>query len=194
MDQSNNKSHELHLFTAAFRMLNDELSKIGETMVLTCAGGYVLQINGYRATADVDAFYKSNAAIDDAIQNVGDALGINKPDELWLNNSIANMNPEPPDEYCETAYSFSNLIVKTVNIYYMVGMKLISARSQDIIDLSDIFRRRKDMQPLPLLSDLTSMGFEIDISILLNAFENAHGMEWLGEYYKNNEAELRRLF
>jgi len=194
MNQTNNNSNERHLFTAAFRMLNDELSKIGETMVLTCAGGYVLQINGYRATADVDAFYKSNAAIDDAIQNVGDALGINKPDELWLNNSIANMNPEPPDEYCETAYSFSNLVVKAVNIDYMVGMKLVSARGQDIIDLADIFRRRDDLHPLSLLSILTGMGFEIDISVLLNAFESARGMEWLGEYFKNNEAELRRLY
>ena len=45
-------------YEPAFKMLNDELKKINETLVLVCAEGYVMQLNGYRATADVDAFYK----------------------------------------------------------------------------------------------------------------------------------------
>ena len=49
-------------FEPIFRMLNDELNGINESLELICAGGYVMQLNGYRGTSDVDAFYKSSTA------------------------------------------------------------------------------------------------------------------------------------
>ena len=181
-------------FEPAFKMLNDELSLLNESLVLVCAGGYVMQLYGYRGTADIDAFYQSNAAIESAIRKVGDASGINKPDELWLNNSISTMNPEPPDSYCEVVHSFSHLTVKAVELHYLIGMKMVSARGQDLIDLADIIKSRKDLQPFGLLAKLVEMHFEIDISILLDAFEGAYGMEWLDTFYRENEAELQKYF
>ena len=181
-------------FEPAFEMLNNELTKINESLVLICAGGYVMQLNGYRGTADIDAFYISNTVIESIIRRVGDEFGINKPDELWLNNSISNMNPEPPDIYCEVVHQFSNLVVKAVGLTYLIGMKLVSARRQDLIDMADIVRNCKDLQPFELLSRLVEMNFDIDISILLDAFEGARGMEWLDMFYKENEAELRNYF
>ena len=86
-----NNNNAAIAFEPVFRSLNDDLIRINESLELVCAGGYVMQLNGYRSTSDTDAFYKSNAAIDDAILKVGDAFGINKPDELWLNNSISNL-------------------------------------------------------------------------------------------------------
>ena len=140
-------------FQPVFLMLNDELSKAGESLELTCAGGYAMQMNGYRGTADVDAFYQSNATIDRIIRKVGDAFGINRPDEPWLNNSISNMK-----------------------------------------DLAEIIKHNEDLQPLSLLSKLSEMGFDIDISILIDAFEEARGMEWLDAYYKENEQEICMYF
>ena len=180
-------------FEPVFERLNEELSKRRQSLELVCAGGYVMQRHGYRATVDVDAFYKSDAAIEAVIKKTGDEFGINKADEVWLNNSISNMNPQPPDEYCAVIYSFSNLIVKEVGIIYLVGMKLTSARGQDLKDVADILKREKE-QPLELFSKLADMGFDIDISTLLDAFEGAYGMDWLEEFYMKNEVGLSKYF
>jgi hypothetical protein len=181
-------------FESAFIMLNDELAKAKESLELICAGGYALQLNGYRGTTDVDAFCRINDVTNQAIHKVGSVLGINKPDELWLNNNISNMNPEPPDRFCEVVYTFSNLIVKAVKLDYLIGMKLISARGQDLNDLADIIRSKEDMQPLELMIQLNEMGFTVDISLLLDAFEGARGMDWLDSFYKENQEELRKYF
>jgi len=181
-------------FEPVFKMLNNELLKINELLELVCAGGYVMQLHGYRGTADVDAFYKSNNIIDGIIKKVGDEFGINKPDELWLNNSILNMNPKPPDDYCEIVYQYTNLTVKAVDITYLIGMKLISARGQDFLDVEDIVKNSMNFQPLTLLSKLIDMKFDIDISILLDVFGRANGMEWLDKFYRDNESVLRKYF
>jgi len=151
-----------------------------------------MQRHGYRGTVDVDAFYSSGTAIDSIIRKIGDEFGINRPNELWLNNSISNLNPEPRAEHCETIYQFSNLVVKAVNIAYLVGMKLTVARKQDVEDVASILNRENDDQPLELMSRLDGMGFDIDISILLDAYEKAHGMDWLNDFYVNNQVELRK--
>ena len=181
-------------FEPVFVSLNDELSKINESLVLICAGGYVMQLHGYKATADVDAFYKSNAAIEQIIKKVGDAFGINKSDELWLNRSIANLNPEPPDAYCKPVYAYSNLEVKAVDMIYLIGMKFVSARVQDLRDISTILKHDNNKEPLVLRATLVDMKFDIDISLLLEAFEAAHGMEWLEHFYRENESELIQYF
>jgi len=181
-------------FAPVFMLLNEELSKIGRSLELVCAGGYVMQRHGYKATSDVDAFYENNAVIEATIRKVGDAFGINKPDELWLNNSIANINTAPPAQYCDLAYKFSNLVVKTVIITYVIGMKLVSGREQDLRDVGDILKKDMNEQPFELLSMLVGMGFDVDISGLLDAYERAHGMEWLEGFYAMNQEELRNHF
>ena len=118
-------------FESVFKRLNDELFQAGQLLELVCAGGYVLQRHGYKATLDVDAFYKSNAHIDEIIKKVGDEFNINKSDELWLNNSIINFNSEPPAKYCVLVYQFSNLVVKEVNITYLIGMKVLLRRKRN---------------------------------------------------------------
>ena len=180
-------------FEPVFRLMNEELSQAGQKLFLICAGGYVMQINGYRGTLDIDAFYESNTIIETIIRKVGDTFGLNKPDELWLNNSIANMNPKPSDEYCEPVYQFPNLEVKVVRITYLMGMKLASGREQDLLDVGDILKKNNNEKPFELLSELAGMNFDIDISGLLDAYEKAHGMDWLDEFYVNNQNDLRKL-
>jgi len=181
-------------FEPVFKRMNDELSLIGQSLKVLCAGGYVMQMNGYRGTADIDAYYESNQAIEAIIRKVGDEFGINQPDELWLNNAIANMNPQPPDEYCRLVHLFSNLVVEAVSIKYLIGMKLVTGRSQDVMDVGDILNRDNNVQPFELLSELESMEFDVDISILLDAFERAHGMDWLDRFYRDNQGELSKYF
>jgi hypothetical protein len=153
-----------------------------------------MQLHGYRGTVDVDAFYESNTLIDDIIKKVGDELNINRRDELWLNNSIANMNPTPSQEHCEIAYEFPNLLVKAVSIKYLIGMKLVSGREQDLIDVAAILKNENNEQPFELLTQLEIIGFSVDISDLLDAFGTAHGIEWLDNFYGNNETKLREYF
>ena len=181
-------------FEPVLARLDEELSVIGQTLTLVCAGGYVMQQNGYRGTSDIDAFYENNAEIESIIKKIGDEFGINKPDEMWLNNSISNMNPAPPDEFCETIYTFSKLTVKSVGINYLIGMKLTSGREQDLIDIGTILKHDNNKQPFELYSLLAGMGFDIDISVMLDAYEKAHGMDWLDDFYLNNQDNLREYF
>jgi len=80
------------------------------------------------------------------------------------------------------------------DLIYLVGMKLTSARGQDLKDVVEIMKNTKELKPFELLKTLTGMGFIIDISILLDAYGEALGMEWLEEFYTANEQELGRLF
>ena len=153
-----------------------------------------MQRHGYRVTLDIDAFYKSDVKIDEIIKKVGDECGLNKDDELWLNNSIVSLNPEPPAEYCDFVYQFSNLFVKEVNIIYLIGMKLFSQRMQDMMDIADILKQEKNENPFKLLADLKNMNFSIDISLLLEAYEMAYGIDWLEKFYVANSSELRKYF
>ena len=181
-------------FKPVFKRLNEELSVISQTLELVCAGGYAMQRYGYKATSDVDAFYKSDAVIEAIIRKIGDEFGINKPDELWLNGSIANMNPEPPARYCELVHEFSNLSVRSVIITYVIGMKLLSGREQDLRDIGDILKKDRNEQPFELLSELVDMEFDIDVSSLLDAYERAHGMDWLEAFYAKNQEDLQKYF
>jgi hypothetical protein len=181
-------------FEPVFRRLNEELSPIDTFLELVCAGGYVLQLHGYRATVDIDAFYASNAEIEAVIRKVGDEFGINRPDELWLNGSISNMNPKPPIAHYKLVHKFSNLEVNAVDMPYLIGMKLTSGREQDLIDVGTILKHDNNREPFELLTELVGMRFQIDISGLLDGYEKAHGMQWLEDFYKDNESELRKYF
>jgi len=181
-------------FEPVFIMLNNELSKSGLLFELVCAGGYVLQRHGYRTTSDIDAFYSSDDNINKIIKKVGDAFGINKPDELWLNNSLLSLNPKPPEEYCTVIYKFSNLVVKEVSLNYLIGMKLFSQREQDIIDAAVILRKTQNDNPFILSAELKNMKFDIDIALLLEAYEKAYGMDWLENFYIDNIDELQKYF
>jgi len=194
MKENNENTNGIIDFKPVFEQLNNELAEIEMTLELICAGGYVMQLHGYRATADVDAFYKSSVELDILIKKVGDDFRINKPDELWLNNSIANMNPEPSKEYIKTVHNFSNLTVNAVDLMYLIGMKLVSGREQDLKDVGTILKNDKNDQPFDLLLKLHDMEFNVDISNLLDAYENAYGINWLDEFYSSNQDEMRKYF
>ena len=179
----------------AFELLNEELAREGLNLTLICVGGYVLEQYGFRTTQDVDAFYNENLKINEVIYRVGQQLGLNTSEELWINNSVANLNPKPPFEFCEVLYSFENLTVYTVTLDYLLGMKLTSARDQDLKDVGDIIKYRELQSPFALYKFLKKKGFKtVDFAYILEGFNLAYGMDWLRDFFEEHQEELRRYY
>ena len=102
-------------------------------------GGASILINyGFREmTYDMDAIIKSSGAMKDAINAVGDRLGLPVG---WLNTDFVNTNSYTPRlvEYSKYYKTFANILqIRTVSAEYLVAMKLMAGR-QYKNDLSDI--------------------------------------------------------
>lgn len=102
-------------------------------------GGASILINyGFREmTYDMDAIIKSSGAMKDAINTVGDRLGLPIG---WLNTDFVNTSSYSPRlvEYSKYYKTFSNILhIRTVSAEYLVAMKLMAGR-QYKNDLSDI--------------------------------------------------------
>ena len=106
-----------------FEAFNTELAKENINLEIICVGGFVLEYYNLRGTQDVDAFYQEGAKIRSIIEKVGDDFGVNEPEELWLNNNVANMNRVPSRSICEKAFSYSNL---TVFVFFKSNLSQIS--------------------------------------------------------------------
>lgn len=174
-----------------FQELNTRLAQEDMQVSIICVGGFVLSHYGMRATHDIDAFFQETDRLRAIIEEVGDKFGINKADELWLNNAVKNLNAQPPEYICDVLYQFSNLRVLVPPLDYIAGMKLCSGREQDIQDVADIIKREGLQSPAKFLEKMSSYGFlMIDESVLLEAFGRAYGMNWLGKYYLEHEEEI----
>lgn len=184
------ESSDLKITDKAFQLLNDKLKENNLSLEITCAGGFVLQTLGIRATMDVDAFFTAPAKVQSLIESVGDELNINDDDETWLNNSIANVNKTPSDKYREIYKSYSNLTVYTVTPEYLIGMKLKSGRDKDFKDVAELIKKLKEESPSALYKKLRKMRFNVDFADLLACFGDAYGHKWLADYYKNHTDEL----
>ena len=136
-------------------------------------------------------FIKKMLKIRSIIEKVGDDFGVNEPEELWLNNNVANMNRVPPRSICEKAFSYSNLTVFVPPLSYILGMKLESGRDRDRQDAGDIIKLIKIRSIKDVTNKLNEYGFQPDLSLILEVFEIAYGMEWLAEYMTEHPDELR---
>lgn len=174
-----------------FQALDKLLGQMGERLTLICVGGFVLEHFGIRATHDVDAFFQESAKVKEAIRAVGEQFGINTEDELWLNNSVQNVNVVPDEQICEVAYDYPNLRVLIAPLEYVAGMKLQSMRREDIKDVASIVKMKEIHSPEDLMMTLRELGFQgIDESLVLEAFGTAYGMDWLEQYYTEHEDGL----
>ena len=70
-------------------------------------------------------------------------------------------------------------------------MKLESGRDRDRQDVGDIIRLVKIRSMKGVINKLKEYGFQSDLSLILEAFEIAYGMEWLAEYMAEHPDELR---
>ena len=71
-------------------------------------------------------------------------------------------------------------------------MKSTSSREQDLNDVAEIVKHENLQDPIELLQKLIKIEFDIDISILLDVFGTAYGIDWLENYYKENESEISK--
>ena len=178
-----------------FEALNQELTQKNLSLTIICVGGYVLEYHGLRATQDVDAFYEETHHINEIIARVGQKFNLNTQQELWLNNNVANMNQQPPLDLCDTLYSFTHLTVLVAPIEYVLGMKTMSAREQDLKDIGMIIKFKNFHSPFETFDTLKKMGFSIiDFSILLEGFSYAYGIDWLEEFFKENQEQLQKYY
>lgn len=167
-----------------FKVLNQKLKEKNQFLELLCVGGFVMNHYSMRTTMDIDSFYTANKEVQDIIIQMGNEYDLNPKDEIWLNNSVQNMNKKPPREICSVIYDLSNLKVMIPPLDYIACMKLYSAREQDIKDVAEIIKAKPIKTPEDMEKILKKYHFnEIDESILLEAFGEAYGMEWLEEYY-----------
>lgn len=176
----------------AFELLNERLSKKGITLEITCAGGYILQNLGFRTTMDVDDFFMMTPTVKSLIYEVGEELGLNnhEENELWLNNSISNMNKEPTSDHCHLIKDLSNLKVYAVSLIYLIGMKLESGRNKDIVDVTLLIIHLGLNNPLELYNQLKAMDFTPDFSDILTCFGNVLGSKWLSDYIRKNSSKF----
>lgn len=178
-----------------FDALNDELSKADCYLSIVCVGGFVLQLHELKATLDVDAFYEDNKMIRSLVWSVGERFHLNQNNEAWLNRSVANLNARPPESECSILYDYSNLRVMTASLIYVLCMKLSSAREQDVIDMVRIIQHLKLNDPISTYKHLCSLNLHnLDLSILLEAFNEAYGDEWMQNYFVEHQEELLRYY
>lgn len=177
-----------------FSDLNEELAKSGLTLDLVCVGGFVLEYHNIRTTDDIDAFYQESSDLIECIENVGKENGISDSEERWLNNSVSSLNRKPPKSVCQEILSYSNLSITIPSLTYILGMKLESARRRDINDAGIIIRSERFEDVLDASKTLEDLGFQIDFSVLMEAFEVAYDIEWLTEYLEEHIEEIRNLY
>ena len=140
-----------------FSELNNQLKSNGINLTIICVGGFVLSHYDMRTTHDIDGFYESSRNIENIIAKVGDMFHINNEDENWLNHSVQNMNEKPPENICDILYDFSNLKVLMPPLDYIAGMKLTSAREQDVEDVAAILNKLSIVSPDSFLKKMQSL-------------------------------------
>jgi len=106
--------------------------------IVLIGGAAILANYGFREmTYDIDAIIVASTAMKDAINHVGDKLGLPNG---WLNTDCKNTNSYSSKLLEVSVYyrTFSNILtVRTVAAEYLISMKLMSGR-QYKNDLSDI--------------------------------------------------------
>jgi len=169
-------------FEAAFQMLDDLLGRHYMKLHLIVCGGYLMQRMGVRTTMDVDAFYTTSKDVQLLIKQAGALLNINT-EAVWLNNAVASVNDWPPQEYCVPLYHFDYLTVDQVTEDYLLGMKLLASRQEDITDAGKIINAKQLRDPVLLYHALEQMGFALSMVAVLEAFSIAYGDQWRATYW-----------
>lgn len=135
---------------ACLRQLAKEFRRLNGTAVpaeIILVGGAAVLVNyGFRdMTYDVDALIQASSSMKDAINRVGDALGL---PNAWLNSDFTRTSSYSPKlvQFSKYYKTYSNVLtVRTVSGEYLVAMKLMSGRKfkNDISDIVGILREEK---------------------------------------------------
>lgn len=137
-----------------FRRLN---GKSMPAEIILIGGAAVLANYGFRdMTYDIDAVIQAASSMKDAINTVGDSLGLPNG---WLNSDFTRTKSYSPklSQYSVYYKTFSNVLtVRTISGEYLVAMKLMSGRQykNDISDIIGILREQKEQKKPIAMSDI----------------------------------------
>ena len=106
-------------------------------MILVGGASVLINYEFRMASYDIDAYYEAQSVMKEAINAVGDRLGLPTG---WINDDFKRTSSYTPKivQYSEYYKTFSGVLtIRTVKAEYLVAMKLMSGR-QYKKDLSDI--------------------------------------------------------
>lgn len=144
--------------------LSKEFRKINGTRmpaeIILIGGASVLINYGFREmTYDMDAIIQASSSMRDAINHVGDRMGLPNG---WLNTDFMKTKSYTPKliQYSKYYKTFSNVLrVRTISAEYLISMKLMAGR-QYKNDLSDV---------VGILLEQKSKGQEISLESIQRA-------------------------
>ncbi len=142
--------------------------------IVLVGGAAILANYGFREmTYDIDAVITASSALKEAVNTVGDRLGLPNG---WLNADFKNTSSYSPKllQYSKYYRTYSNVLnIRTISSEYLVAMKLMSGRRYKK-DLSDI---------IGILSEQERMGEPLSYQKIDCAVRNLYaGWEHISEY------------
>ncbi len=192
---------------ACLSKLAKEFRKINGTKtpaeIILIGGAAVLTNYGFRdKTYDVDAIITASSSMKEAINKVGDELGLPNG---WLNSDFKETSSYSPklSQYSQFYKRFGYILdVRTISGEYLVAMKLMSGRKykNDISDVIGILKEEKE-QGKPLTLEMINTAacnlygsfdeLPNDSKDLITEIMNGDNLEILYEQYKNSEKTVK---
>lgn len=189
------------------RQLAKEYRRLNGTSVpaelILIGGAAVLVSYGFRdMTYDVDAIIHASSSMKDAVNRVGDSLGLPNG---WLNSDFTKTKSYSPKlpEFSKYYRTYSNVLsIRIVSGDYLVAMKLMSGRKykNDISDIVGILREEKEKgTPLTFetidkaVCDLYGGWTKLppESQALLREILREHNLEALYEKYRSTEKKTK---
>lgn len=134
--------------------------------IVLVGGAAILANYGFREmTYDIDAVITASSAMREAVNAVGDRLGLPNG---WLNADFKNTSSYSPklSQYSKYYCTYSNVLnIRTISAEYLVAMKLMSGRRYKK-DLSDI---------IGILSEQERMGKPLSYQQIDQAVRSLYG-------------------
>ena len=131
----NNLDGYLKELSKEFRKING--NRLPAEIILIGGASILLNYGFREMTYDMDAIIQASSAMKEAINHVGDRLGLPTG---WLNTDFMKTSSYTPKliQYSKYYKTFSNVLtIRTVSAEYLVVMKLMAGRRYKN-DLSDI--------------------------------------------------------
>ena len=130
-------------------------TKMSAEIILIGGASILINYSFREMTYDIDAIIKSSGAMKDAINTVGDRLGLPVG---WLNTDFVKINSYTPRlvEYSKYYKTFANILqIRTVSAEYLVAMKLMAGRQykNDLYDIVGVLIEQEERNE-PLTFDI----------------------------------------
>lgn len=149
-----NLNDYLRLLAKEYRKLN---GKNMPAEIILVGGAAILANYGFREmTYDVDALIQASSLMKEAINHVGDSLGLPNG---WLNSDFMKTKSYSPhlSQYSTYYKTFSNVLtIRTISGAYLIAMKLMSLRQykNDISDIVGILIEQEQLEKPISMEDI----------------------------------------